>query len=569
MVELLPVPFAITGAVIIHELGFFAYAFLTALVMVLAVAARNFGRSRISAELRLRELTLINNVSQAMHSSLDLDALLQTIYQQVASLLGVTNFYVALGTEDEGIVSFPFAVKDGVRQQWATRRWANRLTDHVICEGRPLFIARDATSAIERLNLQVGDVEAERLLSIVASQAGAAIENARMYGEARYRATELAALAESTAAMSAARDPDRVLELVIESAARLFQNQKSAIYLLREDNHQIMDLARASNLREATLDMLATELQTANGRFSAISNGEPTLIADMQTADLSLVRTPVLPSEGVGALAELPLITQGDVIGVVALYFAEPHIFEPAEVELLKTFASQAALTIANSRIYAGIHRALTRYSKQLQSLNAINRELTSTLDLQRLFEVALDRAMDYATATAGSLSIYDPEQRKLTAAASRGYLPEVMRLPDARSVSHLIASRVQRTGRISLLADVRQDPDYIPSPNANLSLLCVPIRHETQTLGVITLEAAQPSMFDDDDVNFANQIAGQAAVAIENARLFQTVTESRDRLQAVLNSTREGVLVIDSAGRVALANPRIEEIRTYAKLSV
>ncbi|MEK6573539.1 MAG: ATP-binding protein, partial [Chloroflexota bacterium] len=54
---------------------------------------------------------------------------------------------------------------------------------------------------------------------------------------------------------------------------------------------------------------------------------------------------------------------------------------------------------------------------------------------------------------------------------------------------------------------------------------------------------------------------ATQAAIAIENARLFQTVTESRDRLQAVLNSTREGVLVVDSAGRIALANPRIEEL--------
>ncbi len=597
IVQLLPIPFAIVGAVLIREMGIVMYTLLTALVMVLAVAMHNFGQARIKAEQRLRELTLLNNISHAMRSSLDLDGLLEIIYYQVSTLLGVKNFYIALYEAPTDTISFPISVKGGKREQWTSRPATNRLTDHVIRNATSLFVPRDVPAAIERLGLQPGDnqpeawlgvpitskdqvvgclailsyiageaiaPDAEQLLGIVASQAGVAIDNARMFGEANYRASELATLAEVTTAMSASRDPDHVLELIAQSATRLFNCQKSAIFLPREDNHQILELTRAEGLSDAYSDTLRASpgVYNAAGRLLAISSGEPALVADIESAELPPRLLAAAHSEGIRAYAELPLLTQGDVIGTFTLYFTSPHYFQTAEIELLKTFASQVALAIANARLYAGIDRALTRHSKQLQALKAINRELTSTLDLKRLFEVVLDRAMDYTTATAGCLHVHDHEKNKLVAVALRGYPPEVAGVSETRSVSYIIASRVQRTGRTTLLADVRQDPDYFEStPNKNLSFLSVPIRHEYETLGVITLEASYEAVFTDDDTNFVTQLAAQAAIAIENARLFQTVTESRDRLQAVLNSTREGVLVVDSAGRIALANPRIEDL--------
>lgn len=596
-VLLLPVPFAMAGAMLLRQTGFVMYTLLTGLVMVLAVAMHNFGLARLKAEQRLRELTLLNNISHAMRSSLDLDDLLEIIYFQVSTMIGVKNFYIALYDSRIDAVSFPIAVKAGRREQWQARPATNRLTDHVIRTAAGLFIPRGVAAFIQQLGLQPGDnfpeawlgvpimskdqvigclavlsysadeaiaPDAEQLLGIVASQAGVAIENARMFGEASYRASELATLAQVTSAMTASRDPDHVLELVADSAVRLFKCEKSAIFLLREDNHQILELTRADGLSRASSAALRESLRAPDsaGRITAISNGDPAIVADTRAVDAPWTPMALAEAEGVRAYAELPLLTQGDVIGMLVLYYGAPRHFLAAEVELLKTFASQVALAIANARLYAAIDRALTRYSKQLQALRAINRELTSTLDLKRLFETVLDRAMDYTTATSGCLHVHDPEKNRLATVAQRGYPPDVSSLPEARSVTFIIASRVQRTGRTTLLTDVRQDPDYFEStPNKNLSFLSVPIRHEFETLGVITLEAGFEGVFSDDDTNFVTQLAAQAAIAIENARLFQTVTESRDRLQAVLNSTREGVLVVDSGGRIALANPRIEEL--------
>ncbi len=375
------------------------------------------------------------------------------------------------------------------------------------------------------------------------------------------RAADLAILAEITMAMSAAHEPEQLLALVMQSAARLFKCEKSAIFFLRPESHQKMALARADGLSETYLAALQNFLLDAAGRINAIQGSPFTLVSDVRVAGLPAAQVEAADAESIRAYAELPLLAQGDVIGFLTLYFTRPHRFKPAEIELLKTFASQAALAITSARLYASIAHDLTRYSKQLRSLRAINRELTSTLDLEQLFEVVLERAIDYTNATAGCLRLYDAEKNKLVVTTHLGCPPEVIQLPESRSLSHIIAARTQRTGRISLVADVRHDPDYFESLNKNLSFLSLPIKHESQTRGVLTLESDLPEAFIDDHANFASQVAAQAAIAIENARLFQQITESRDRIEAVLNSTREGMLVIDASGRVAFANARIVEL--------
>ena len=381
-----------------------------------------------------------------------------------------------------------------------------------------------------------------------------------------HRALNTSVLAEITAALSASRDPDRVLELVASSAVRLFGCRHTTICLLREASHQHLDLIRADGLSEAYTAVLRGSLQQAAGRLNAISANDPILVPNIAKSDLPDEQRTASQSEGIGAYAELPLLTQGDVIGIVTLYFDKPRRFAKAEVELLRTFASQAALAIANARLYAGIESALIRYSQQLQALKVVNRELNATLELRRLCEVVLERAMAYIGATAGCLHVQDADKNRLTMVTARGYSLDVIKLPDSKSVIEKIAARVMRGGRPVMLDDVRQDPAYVETANPNRSHLSVPIKHETQTLGVITLQDPRPGLFDDDQLGFISQLAGQAAVAIVNARLYQNVSQNHDRLQAVLNSTREGVLVIDATGHIALANPRIEALWGMAR---
>lgn len=593
LLEILPLPIAAYAALITNQLGFASFTGFAILAGVLAVVVHNFSWAQITAEKRLRELSLLNKISQAMGSSLDLAAALETIYAQVASLIGVANFYIALYDPETETISFPISIQDGQRVQWASRRTANRLTDYVIFKASPLHVPYDVVGMIKRLRLESGDnnpeawlgvpliandraigcmailtyvpgetitAETQTLLSTVAGQAGVAIENAQIYTQIRRRATELATLTEISAAMSASLDPERVLELVCSSVNRVFNAEKSAIFLLNKER-RILELARAKGLTEAYL-LASHSISLENtSRVRAVTTAQPVVISDVRVSKLPREITELSRTEGFAAYAELPLMAQGEIIGVMAAYFSQPHQFRADEIELLRTFASQAALAVANARLYARTDQTLARRVDQLQALDAISRELTSMLDLDRLFDLILSRAMNFTDATQGSLYLYNPEKNILLVVASRGYPPEITSfdLNKRAMIETSVTARVQKAGEMNLVPDVGADPDYVPISSDTQSLLSVPIKREEQVLGVITLEAPATSAFDKDDANFVSQLAAQAAIAIENARLFQRVTEGRDRLTAVLNSTREGVLVIDAKGRVVLVNPRIE----------
>jgi len=592
-IESLPLPIAIYAALIANQFGLSNFTIFAVLSGVIAVVVHNFTWAQITAEKRVRELSLLNKVSQAMGSNLDLDALLETIYDQVASLIGVANFYIALYDPETETISFPIAIQSGQRAHWNTRKTANRLTDYVIFKAAPLLVSYDMAETLKRLRLEPGDhnpeawcgvpliandraigclailtyvpgetiaAETQTLLITVAGQAGITLENARIYGQIRRRATELATLTEISAAMSASLDPEHVLELVCSSVNRVFNAEKSAIFLL-DKSRRTLELARAKGLTEAYLLASRSISLENSGRVRAVTTGQPVVIADVKLSKLPREIIDLSHTEGFAAYAELPLVAQGEMIGVMAAYFAQPHQFRAAEIELLRTFASQAALAVANARLFARTDQALVRRVDQLQALDAISRELTSMLDLDRLFDLILSRAMDFTNATEGTLHLYNVEKNILLAVAWRGYPPEVKSFDlNKRAMAETsVTARVQKSGEMSLVPDVREDPDYMAVSEQTQSLLSVPIRREDQTLGVMTLEAPTLSAFDKDDANFVSQLTAQAAIAIENARLFQRVTEGRDRLTAVLDSTREGVLVIDAKGRVVLVNPRIE----------
>jgi two-component system, NtrC family, sensor histidine kinase KinB len=370
----------------------------------------------------------------------------------------------------------------------------------------------------------------------------------------------ISTLAEVSIALSASRDPDRVLELVAQSAERLFGCERAAIALLRDDSHQRLELAYASGLSENFLDVIRGWLTTTPGRLDALSGTEPELIPNLARSEVEADHRKQYLAEGIKALVVLPLLTQGDMVGTLTLYFPAPRRFLRADLELLRSYGSLAGLAIANARLYAGIEQALIRHSQQLQALKAVNRELNATLDLQRLLEVVIERAMSYTGAKSACLFLLEPEKQRLVPTLARGYDDEVLKLHEGRSTLHKLALRAQRAAGPEVLADVQADPDYVASGNPNRSHLSVPVRHESVTLGVITLEDTQVNLFTDDHVGFVLQLAAQTAIALTNARLFAEVSENHDRLRAVLNSTREGVLVIDAAGRIALVNPRIEE---------
>lgn len=552
-IEVLAIPFAALAAATGMQTG--TLAVLGGLLAVVAVIVNRLGHASQRLEKKLGELTTLTRVSQAMRTSLDMESLLEAIQLQVTQALGVRNFYVGLHNPDDNSLHYPIAYRDGARQTWAPRPIGHRLTDRVILSGEPVLLSNIQPGTLLRMNLDEGGtpilawlgvplLAADRvlgclaiftteptegfgpddltMLTIIAAQASVGIENAQLIGEMRRKAEELRTLNDLSALVSASLDPERVLELVCISVIRVVGCQKSAIFLVDPERRDLR-LARAEGLsstfREASRSLSPEDPE----RAGCLISGAPVVVPDVAGAALPESLQTLLSSEGVRAYADVPLQAGDEHIGFLSVYFSDAHTFRQSELELLSTFAAHVALAVSNARLYARTDQALARRVTQLSALDAIGRELTSTLELDHLFDIMLERAMTATGAVRGSVALYDEEQERLNTVATRG-----------------APAGINGTAR---------------------SKLSVPILHEGQSQGAISLESDQAGTFSDEDLEFVTRLAIQAAIAIENGQLFERVREGRDRLAAVLNSTREGVLMIDREGRIVLVNPQVETL--------
>jgi two-component system, NtrC family, sensor histidine kinase KinB len=200
---------------------------------------------------------------------------------------------------------------------------------------------------------------------------------------------------------------------------------------------------------------------------------------------------------------------------------------------LLVIFSS--ALMVVSASLHT-ITRALAQRVQQLFALATISRELTATLDLQRLFDTLIARATEATRANIGKLGIADVAGDNLTFVAGYGLPTEVIEADRDSSwpAGRGLAGRVLRTGEAARIDDVHRDLTYAEANPGMQSQLGVPIMREERRLGLILLESKRRNAFTLEDQDFVRQLAVQAAVAIDNARLYNEV-RARLREQSIL----------------------------------
>ncbi len=601
LTELVPIPFALFGATLMFSTGVGAFTLYAALDIAIVIVLRYYARTTLEAQRRYEEVASLSNVSRALRTSLDLNALLDMIYLQVAHLLRVENFYIALYDANDDLLSFSIAVRDGKRVQWKSRPAASRLTDHVIRTAAPLVISHDMKAYLSEMGMDVsGEIpygwmgvplmSSDRAIgcmavltynpgesitpdmlstfSAIAAQAGVAIENAQLYGDSQRRGAELRTLTEISSLLSSTLNPEIVLEVVSNAVLEVFNSHKVAIFLMEKERDDLF-LARAEKMTDAYLYSSLTLPITDSERVKAFKTGEPQIVEDINTEETSQEMRDLAKSEDFQAYVDVPLQAHGEIIGFLAMYFPKPRRFRASELELLTTFASQAALAVANARVYAVTDLALTRKVDQLETLEEIGRELASTLEIEGLFNKVLLRAMEATNASAGTLTLRGDHTEGLRLVAYRGYATEQIEnyAPDGVWPIHQgVIGRVMRTGQMALVPDVANDPDFIFGSGTTLSHLSVPIQRELESLGVISVESDDESAFSEEDADIVTQLAVQAAVALSNAQLYETAQSRLHELSilyeasAEISSTLETQVILNAvaASLAAAADARL-----------
>ncbi len=283
---------------------------------------------------------------------------------------------------------------------------------------------------------------------------------------------------------------------------------------------------------------------------------EPSLESEVATSGRGIItddygrearQRGLLPlTDAVHAWMAAPLNAGAEPIGIISLGRRDPaQRFTAEQLRILQALADQAAGGILKVRLLAESERR----ARQLKTLNEVTRQLTSTLDPERLLKNILQSAVEILNCEAGSLLMLDEQTDELVFKVALGPVAEELegqRMPADKGV----VGRSFQTRQPLIVNDVRSSKDWFSKPDQmtgfeTRSLLVVPLIVKDVVLGVIeVVNRKDGSNFNLDDQELLTAFASQAAVAIENARLYtltdQALARKVEELSALQRIDRE-----------------------------
>ncbi|MDY7040785.1 MAG: PAS domain S-box protein [Chloroflexota bacterium] len=214
-------------------------------------------------------------------------------------------------------------------------------------------------------------------------------------------------------------------------------------------------------------------------------------------------------------------------------------------------------------------HLALEQGNLDLLFLNEVSQAVTSTLDLNEVLTKLMARINDVLGMEAASILLVDESSRDLVfATAAGGGAEQVkgLRLQPGQG----IAGWVAQEGQTLLVPDVSEDPRFYPQVDrqsgfVTRSVLCVPLKVKGRVVGVIEALNKAEGTFTARDRRLLEAMAPTAAIAIENARLYQALRTTKEFNESIVQGMTEGLLIEDEQGRITFVNPRTEAMLGYA----
>ncbi|MDZ4763309.1 MAG: GAF domain-containing protein [Chloroflexota bacterium] len=577
---ILPTPFAILAADAYAQLSRTAFVLLIAALMLVILFMYGISHARLRLRRRMEELESLASMSETLQSTTELQPLLRSIKGHVRALMEVSDVEIALrqprvplldslAPNGHSLIAHvqttgaPLLISSRVRMS-AAQIGMEVPADVVSWLGVPLMsggASLGALAVVSRTSARLFDRDDARRLTIIAAGASVALENARRQEEQTARVQQLATLNNILALLSGTLSPEGVLDTVITSASALSGASAVTVYLGWDDRAASPLLVRCAGFSAELIAQPPTPLLIGSAPAGSLNEQPPLVVADVTTDVRTVHLREKMAREHKRGWIELPLVVGAISRGIIGLYFDDPPSLSPESVELLRTFANQAAQAIENARLFAITDEALERRVGQLLALAGIGQELTALINLTTICEVVVRHALDavlprMGVSAAGFIALISERTGHVEAWAARGYPDDTFADVDAA-----VRGAWKAVGRdVNPILD--SSAGDVPPPNALLpssrALILTPIRRGELWLGVLALETDRADAFTLEDSQFVGQLATQAVIAIDNARLFRRIAEALDRLQVILNAMDEAILLIDADGLIALANPRV-----------
>ena len=441
---------------------------------------------------------------------------------------------------------------------------ATRLAGYHSALGVPMIRDGEIVGAITVARAEIGVFPDKlvRLLQTFADQAVIAIENVRLFNETREALERQTATAEVLEVIgNSVEDPQPVFDKILDSCQHLFATDQLGIFLAEDDGLVHLAACKGSALDSVRRNLPRPLEDTITAR--AVRAKRSIHIPDgAAMADQPLAIAQTVEQVGNFSAVFAPMLWQDRGVGAVCAMRFPPVPFTDKEIALLETFADQAVIAIQNARLFNETKEALEQKTATAEILQVIS---SSRTDLQPVFETIAHRAGQLCDALFANVFRFDGELIHLVASSnSKPAFVELLRgrypiRPDASQVS----GKVIRDRAIVALPDALADPDYphaLAIAGGWRSLLGVPMLREGRALGAIVVGWAHAGPVKKAYEDLLKTFADQAAIAIENVRLFNETTEALEQQRA----SGEVLNVISSS--VADAEPVFKAIASACR---
>jgi GAF domain-containing protein len=383
-----------------------------------------------------------------------------------------------------------------------------------------------------------------------ADQAVIAVENARLFNEVQARTRELSeSLKQQTATAEILRvisnslaDTQPVFEAIVQSGSRLFAGAAVTVALRDHDKCKVVAVAEADPARAAEWRArFPTPLTLDYLHSAAILDGRVVDIADADNApaEYALGVSNMLKSS-YRALTVVPMKRGADTIGALSVSRVVAGPLTEKQLATLKTFADQAVIAVQNTRLLNELRESLTQQTATADVLKVISR---SAFDLPTVLQTLVESAARLCEAD--KAVIVRQMGGALYRAESFGFSREFVEAVKDEPVEPTLSSAAGRAllaGRNVHIPDIEADPDYTfvaKRLGGFRAILAVPMLREREATGVLALVRSEPRPFTDRQIETASTFADQAAIAIENVRLFDEVqAKTRDLEEALQQQT-------------------------------
>jgi signal transduction histidine kinase len=531
---------------------------------ILCERRRSVADSRRFAE----QMDVLRDIGAAIASGLEQSELLALVHKSLGQFLEFQSFGVVLVDAHPDGLACTLWVK-GVQKQPGEcelpTAW-RPLVQQVLTNGKPLLMGlwqQDAEGVlgegwqscepvagswlgvplvsetgpigcvvIDHEKPQSFDLQDQLLLEAVVGPLAVALRRADLQRE-RFRATEqLTTLGNIGEMIASELDLDKTLTAIMEQVNHVFNVEAASLLLVDGDRlkFRVAVGAKSEGVKPFSLSM-------GQGIAGWVAqNGQPLLVSDVKADSRHFGQIDEKTDFDTRSILCVPMERKGRVVGVIEIINPlDGRLFNKDDLLLLENIATSAVIAIDNALLHTQTERRLA----EVLTLYTLAKQVTSSLELNTVLYSVVRILKEVFACRAACIFLLDETSSVLEIKSAYGVSANWVR--DARmKVGEGVSGRVAAEGVPVYIRDTRQQPDFIVFDASVRSLLVVPLLMRGRVVGTLCVDDSKPDAFSAGDERLLTIAAAQAAVAIENAKLYEGLKERAERLERAYEELKE-----------------------------